>query len=124
MVVIAVDYDREISTSRLWIPETGEYGGERRSNPRMENPRSYIGISWCELAEVEAHVKFFFEEIGTAVGVAQILGGISAGLYLQAHRAALEGGLNTGDTLAVGVIEAFGDAKDGGQAAGHAFVEV
>jgi len=82
------------------------------------------GDSWRGLAEEEAHVKFFFEEIGAAVGVAQILGGISAGFYLQAHGAALEAGLNIGDALAVRVIEAFGDAQNGGQAAGHAFVQV
>ena len=46
-------------------------------------------------------MKFFFEEIGAAVGVAQIFSGISAGFYLQAHGAALEGCLNIGDTLAM-----------------------
>ena len=69
-------------------------------------------------------MKFFFEEIGAAASVAQIFCGISTGFYLQTHGAALEGGLNVGDALAVRVIEAFGDAKDGGQATGYAFVEV
>ena len=80
--------------------------------------------SWYGLAEVQAYVEVLFEEIGAAVGVAQILGGISTGFYLQAHGAALEGRLNTGDALAVGVIQAFGDAQNGGQAASRAFVEV
>ena len=76
------------------------------------------------MAEEETHVKFFFEEIGAAIGVAQILGGISPGFNLETDGAALERGLNTSDALAVGVVEAFGDAQDGGQAAGHALVEV
>ena len=80
--------------------------------------------SRCGLAKEEAHVKFFLEEISAAAGVAQVLGSISAGFYLEADGAALEGGLNIGDTLPVGMIEAFGDAQNGGQAAGHPFVKV
>ena len=80
--------------------------------------------SRCGLAKEQTHVKFFFEEIGAAVGVAQIFRSVAAGFYLQAHGAALEGGLNIGDTLAMRVIEALGDAQNRGQAAGHAFVQI
>jgi len=69
-------------------------------------------------------VKFLFEEIGAAVSVAQVLGGITAGFDLEADGAALERSLNSGDALAMRVIKTFGDAQDGGEAASHAFVEI
>jgi hypothetical protein len=42
------------------------------------------------LAEVEADVEFFFEEVGAAGGVAQVFGGVAAGFYLEADGAALK----------------------------------
>ena len=42
------------------------------------------------MAEIEADVEFFFEEVGAAGGVAQVFGGVTAGFYLQADCAALE----------------------------------
>ena len=76
------------------------------------------------LAEVEADVEFLFEEVGAAGGVAEVFGGVAAGFDLEAYGAALEGGVDVVDALAMRVIESFGDAKDRGQAAGHALVEV
>ncbi len=76
------------------------------------------------LAEIEADVEFFFEEVGAAGGVAEVFGGVTAGFDLEADCAALEGGVDVGDALAMGVVESFGDAEDGGQAAGHALVDV
>ena len=75
-------------------------------------------------AEVEMGVEFAFEEGGAALGVADILGGVATGAELDGDGAALEGGAEILNALAVGVIETFGDAEDGGEAAGDALVVV
>jgi len=69
-------------------------------------------------------VEFFFEEVGTAFGIAEILGDITAGFDLEGDGAALESGMEAEDALAVGVVEAFGDANEGSQAAGDALIVV
>jgi len=69
-------------------------------------------------------VEFAFEEGGAAFGVADVFGGVAAYAELDCDGAALEGGLEILDALAMGVIEAFGDAEDGGEAAGDALVAV
>jgi hypothetical protein len=75
-------------------------------------------------AEVEVGVEFAFEEVGAALGVADVFGGVAAGAELDGDGTALERGAEVLDALAVGVIEAFGDAEDGGEAAGDALVIV
>ena len=75
-------------------------------------------------AEVEVGVEFAFEEGGAAFGVADVFGGVSAGAELDGDGAALEGGAEILDALAVGMIEAFGDAQDGSEAANHSLVAV
>ena len=75
-------------------------------------------------AEVEVGVEFAFEEGGAAFGVADIFGGVAAGAELDGYGTALEGGLEILDALAVRVIEALGDAEDGGEAAGDALVAI
>jgi len=69
-------------------------------------------------------VEFAFEEGGAAFGVADVFGGVAADAELEGDSAALEGGAHVLDPLAVGVIEAFGDAEDGGEAASDALVAV
>jgi len=65
-------------------------------------------------AEVEMGVEFAFEEGGAAFGVTNVFGGVAADAELDGDCAALEGGLEVLNALAVGVIEAFGDTEDGG----------
>ena len=74
--------------------------------------------------EVEVGVEFALEEGGTAFGVADVFGGVAADAELNGHGAALKGGAEVLNALAVGVIEAFGDAEDSGQAADDALVAV
>ena len=69
-------------------------------------------------------VEFAFEEGGTAFGVADVLGGVATDAELDGDGAALEGGAEILDALAVRVIEALGDAEDGGEAACDALVAV
>ena len=75
-------------------------------------------------AEEELEVEFFFEEIGGALSVAKVFGDIAAGVDLDGDTAALEGSAEAFDALAVRMIETFGDADDGGDAASDAFVVV
>jgi len=75
-------------------------------------------------AEIEVGVEFALEEGGAALGVADVFGGIAADAELDGDGAALEGGAEILDALAVRVVEAFGDAEDGGEAAGDALVAV
>jgi len=75
-------------------------------------------------AEVEVGVEFAFEERGAAFGVADVFGGVAAGAELDGDCSALEGGLEILNALAVRVIETFGDAEDGGEAAGDALVAI
>lgn len=67
-------------------------------------------------------MEFPFEEVGAALGVAEIFGDVTASFDLKSDGAALERGLEGEDALAVGVVEAFGDANDGGETAGDALV--
>jgi len=69
-------------------------------------------------------VEFAFKQGRAAFGVADIFGGVAAGAELDGDGAALEGGAEILNALAVGVIETFGDAEDGGEAAGDALVVV
>lgn len=69
-------------------------------------------------------VEFAFKEGGAAFGVADIFSGVAAGADLDGDGAALEGGAEILNALAVGVIETFSDAEDGGEAAGDALVVV
>jgi len=69
-------------------------------------------------------VEFAFEEGGAAFGVADVFGGVAAGAELDGDGTALEGGAEVLDALAVRVIEALGDAEDGGETAGDALVVV
>ena len=69
-------------------------------------------------------VEFAFEEGGAAFGVTDVFGGVAADAELDGYGAALEGGAEILDALAVGVIETFGDAKDGGESADDALVIV
>jgi len=69
-------------------------------------------------------VEFALEEGGAAFGVADVFGGVAAGAELDGDGAALEGSAEVLNALAVGVIEAFGDAEDGGEAARDALVAV
>ena len=64
-------------------------------------------------AEVEVGVEFAFEEGGAAFGVTNVFGSVAADAELDGDGTALEGGAQVLDTLAVRVVEAFGDAKDG-----------
>ena len=41
-------------------------------------------------AEIDLDVEFSFKEVGAALGVAQVFGGIAAGVDLQSDAAALE----------------------------------
>jgi hypothetical protein len=75
-------------------------------------------------AEVEVGVEFAFEEAGAAFGVADVFGGIAPGAELDGDGAALKGGAEILDALAVGVIETFGDAEDGGEPACDSLVVV
>ena len=75
-------------------------------------------------AEIEVGVEFAFEEGGAAFGVADVFGGVAAGAELDGYGAALEGGAEILDSLAMGVIEAFGDTEYGGEAACDALVAV
>jgi len=78
-------------------------------------------IAW---AEVEVGVEFAFEEGGAAFGVANVFGGFAADAELDGYGAALERGAEILDALTVGMVEAFGDAEDGSESAGDAFVAV
>jgi hypothetical protein len=75
-------------------------------------------------AEVEVGVEFAFEEVGAAFGVADVFGGVATGAELDGYGAALERGAEVLDALAVGMIEALGDAEDGSEAARDALVVV
>src|SRR5580693_5454416 len=61
-------------------------------------------------AEVEMSVEFALEEGGAALGVADVFGGVATDAELDGDGAALERGVQILDALAVGVIEAFGEA--------------
>jgi len=69
-------------------------------------------------------VKFVFEEVRAAFGVADVFPGVAAGAELDGDSATLERGPEVLDTLAMGVIKAFGDAENCSEAAGDALVAV
>ena len=76
------------------------------------------------VAEVESDVEFFFEEIGAALGVAKIFGDIAASLDFERDGAALEGSAHGLDALAMGMVEALGNADEGSESACDALVIV
>ena len=99
--------------------------GQHYSEELREGGQRWSGVAGeAGGAEVEMGVEFAFEEGGAALGVADILGGVATGAELDGDGAALEGGAEILNALAVGVIETFGDAEDGGEAAGDALVVV
>jgi len=69
-------------------------------------------------------VEFALEEIRAAFGVADVFGGVAAGAELDGYGAALEGGAEILDSLAMGVVESLGNAEDGGEAADDALFAV
>lgn len=69
-------------------------------------------------------MEFFFEEVGAALGIAKIFGGIAASLDLEGDGTPLKGGVEIEDALAMRMVQAFGDADEGGEAAGDALVIV
>ena len=75
-------------------------------------------------AEVELNVEFLFEQIGAALGITEIFGHVAAGLHLEGDGSALEGGMQTQNTLQMGVVQAFGDADNGGKSPRDALVVV
>ena len=72
--------------------------------------------------EEELDVKFLFEQIGAALGIAEIFGDIATGLHLEGDGTALKGGAQAENALTVGVVESLGEADDGSQTAGDALV--
>src|SRR5260221_6874580 len=75
-------------------------------------------------AKIQTGMKFLFEKFATAAGVANVFTGIAAHGELQSHRAALKGGVDGADALAMGMIEAFSDTDERSQAASQAAVAV
>lgn len=69
-------------------------------------------------------VELFFEKIGAALGVAKVFGDIAAGFHLERDGTALKGGVEIENALPVRMIEALGDADEGGEAARNALVRV
>jgi hypothetical protein len=59
-------------------------------------------------------VEFAFEEGGAAFCVANVFGGVAADAELDGNGTALKRGAEVLNALAVGMIEAFGDAENGG----------
>jgi hypothetical protein len=72
----------------------------------------------------ELDMEFFFEEAGAALGVAEIFGYVAVSLHLKSDGASLEGGVQAENSLAVGMVQPFGDAHDGSEAARDALVDV
>src|SRR3981189_3938573 len=69
-------------------------------------------------------MEFALEEIRAAFGVTDVFGGVGAGAELDGYGAALEGGAEILDSLAMGVVESLGNAEDGGEAADDALFAV
>jgi hypothetical protein len=76
------------------------------------------------LTEKHPHVKLFFKKFGTAIRIAEVFGGVPVRADLHSDRAALKGSIDIGDVLSMRMIERFGDAKNGSEAASHALVAV
>ncbi len=74
--------------------------------------------------EVEFDVEFFFEEVRTAFGIAEVFGDVAAGVDFKSDGATLEGSAHALDALAMRVIETFGNADERGEAAGDALVVI
>ena len=89
----------------------------------LSREREPVGLG-VELAEDQPYMEFFFKQFRAAAGIAQVFGGIAAGVDLDGGGAALESGVNIGHALAVRVIEALRDTQDGRQAASDALVEI
>src|SRR6266851_5759130 len=78
----------------------------------------------AQRAKIQTSVKFLFKKFATAAGVANVFAGIAAGGKLQSHRAALKRRANGVDAFTMGMVEAFGDANEGGQPASQAAIAV
>jgi hypothetical protein len=76
------------------------------------------------VAEVEFDVEFFFKEVGAAFGIAKIFGDIAASVDFERDSATLEGSAHGLDALAMGMVEALGDADQRGEAACDALVVI
>ena len=74
--------------------------------------------------EVDLDVEFLFKEVGAALGIAEIFVYVASGLDLDGDATALERCTKTKNTLAMGVVEPLGDAKERGEAASDALVIV
>ena len=74
--------------------------------------------------EENSDVKFLFEKIGTALGIPEVLGDITAGYHLKSDRTPLKGSVQAENALAMGVVQSLGNANDGSKAAGDALVGI
>jgi hypothetical protein len=74
--------------------------------------------------EEELDVEFFFEKVGAAFGITQIFGYVAASVDLDGNAGTLERSAQAENALAMRMIEAFGDANEGGEATGNSFVIV
>jgi hypothetical protein len=110
--------EKGFTTEDTEVPQSSQRRGAPTESGPMLVAREVGG------AEVEVSVEFALEEGGAALGVADVFGGVATDAELDGYGAALKGGAEILDALAVGVIEAFGDAEDGGEATRDALVIV
>src|SRR5450432_1310387 len=92
----------------------------------IENSATTLG-DWLRefgLAEIKFYVELFFEEFGAALGVAKVFGYVVTGIYFYGNGVFLKRRMEAMDALAVGVIQTFGDANDGGETPGDTLVVV
>jgi hypothetical protein len=75
-------------------------------------------------AEEKLQMKFLFEKVGAALGIAEIFGDIATGLDLKGNGTALKGGVETENALAMGVVKALGNADHSSKTARDALVIV
>jgi len=64
------------------------------------------------VAEIQSYVEFAFEQVGAALGVAEIFGDIATSFDFERDRAALKGSAHGLDALAMRVIEPLGNTDD------------
>src|SRR5208337_966765 len=96
----------------------------RAPSRRMAFPGFGPGSRGLGAAEIDLDVEFLFKEVGAALRVAQVFGGIAAGVDLQSDAAALERRANIFHALAMRVVQPFGDAQNGSEAPRDALVVV
>ena len=68
-------------------------------------------------------MEFLFKKFRAAIRVEQIFRRVSSRLDLQTHGAALERSLQVGNSLAVRMIEGFGNSQQRGQPASDPLIE-